>query len=109
MLSITGKISDRWRSHPCHIGIKGNLSLISDVLQIIIYKYIDKLNHGEPTLKIDVGDSVVLYRKYFDVSGLYEYCQVGDSVSKQSNALEVFVKRGEYRRSFIVDFDCEKL
>lgn len=76
---------------------------------LISGKFIDRLNHGESILKINVLDSIVLFRKYFDQSGLYEYCQIGDSIKKNKESLKVIVIRNSKKKTFIIDFNCDKL
>lgn len=74
---------------------------------VIIDKFIDYNNHAEKTIKINSYDSILIYRKYKDVSGLYEFVQSDDSIVKKSGSMEVKVIRINREYLFQIDFDCE--
>lgn len=67
-------------------------------------KYIDNHNHNIPTLKIVVGEKIIVYDIANDESGLFEYIQAGDSIIKLSNSLNVRVSNSQKDTIFVLKF-----
>lgn len=47
------------------------------------------------------------YRKYKDISGMYEYTHIGDSAIKKEGTLIVRIIRNNVDHSFQIDFNCQ--
>ena len=41
-----------------------------------------------------------------DRSGLIEYIEIGDSIYKEVNSLDVLVRRGNNNVTYRIDYDC---
>ncbi|MBD3182978.1 hypothetical protein GF312_11855 [Candidatus Poribacteria bacterium] len=64
-------------------------------------KYIDEENHMNEALIISHDSDTVLTGWKTDDSGLFDYCQIGDSIIKVENSLEVYIiKVDGSRRKF---------
>ncbi len=78
-----------------------------DFQGVISNKYTE-FNHGAKVINILSPDTVKLYRQT-DHSGFYEIVQKGDSVTKNSGSLNIFVYRDTSKYKFTIDFKCEEL
>jgi len=71
---------------------------------LVIDKFMDKKNHNHATLRLrnSFGEqSVILTR---DKSDIFEFVQVGDSVSKEYGDLNVRIKRGNELYNITLDY-----
>ena len=68
----------------------------------------DADNHSQNTLKINVSESIQTVYLEFDKSDLFNYLQKGDSIFKKYKDYEVHVKRNVSKKTFLLDFGCEK-
>lgn len=68
----------------------------------------DADNHSQNTLKINVNESIQTVYLEFDKSDLFNYLQKGDSIFKKYKEYEVHVKRNVSKKTFLLDFGCEK-
>ena len=75
---------------------------------VVNKKFKDKENHAAKTLIIKGKTEKKIFRKYRDISGLYEYSQVGDSIKKEKGTAKVKITRGDRDTTFILDFNCPK-
>jgi len=74
---------------------------------IINRKFEDKENHALPTLIIKEENQRKIFGSFRDISGLYEYSQVGDSIIKEKGSLKVKIIRDDKETIFKLDFDCQ--
>ena len=74
---------------------------------IINRKFEDKENHALPTLIIKEENQPKIFGSFRDISGLYEYTQVGDSIIKEKGSLKVMIIRDDIDTIFKLDFDCQ--
>ncbi len=73
---------------------------------IVVKKYIDP-NHSVPTFIIRKNNSVIEIADFRDLSGLYEYLKVRDSVVKKRDDNSVYVYRFDSRMAtFKIDYGC---
>jgi hypothetical protein len=76
---------------------------------VVNKKFKDKENHAAKTLIIKGKTEKKIFRKYRDISGLYEYARVGDSIYKPKRSLKVKVIREEKETVFTIDLECDDL
>lgn len=74
-------------------------------------KYLDEENHTSETIIIQSvkKDRIMKKDLTLELSGLYEYLSVGDSIHKPSGTLRTLVVRGNEERYFTIDFGCKKV
>lgn len=72
---------------------------------VVVDKYIN-LNHAIPTIEFKTGNTIREVSYSRDLSGLYDYLQIGDSIYKDINSLNVKVFRGEVLKEFVIDHGC---
>ena len=74
----------------------------------VIQKFVDRHNHGANTIVLKNEDDTLKLGMPNDVSGLYEYLGLNDSVEKNLGSYEVSVfKKSVLDTIFVIDFDCE--
>ncbi len=73
---------------------------------IVSEKYIDTHDHGLPIIVV-LNNAGVKYTAEFlsDRSGVYDYINVGDSVWKYINSIDVHVKRDGKVKVFTLDYN----
>jgi len=73
---------------------------------VVIKKDRVSWNHNEPRLFVkEYCSKIDVFRVSGDVSGLFDYVQVGDSLYKESNSFKVYIyRKGEDPRIFDMDF-----
>jgi hypothetical protein len=76
---------------------------------VVSNKFKGKENHAAKTLIIKGKTEKKFFRKYRDISGLYEYVRVGDSIYKPNGSLDVKVIRGKRDTIFSIDLECDGL
>lgn len=74
---------------------------------IINRKFKDKENHALPTLIIKEKNQRKIFGSFRDISGLYEYSQVGDSIIKEKESLKIKIIRDNKDTIFKLDFNCQ--
>ncbi len=62
----------------------------------VIKKYIDSTQHNFKTIVLKEKKDVSSILFDFEIGGFYEFVQVGDSISKQSGALKIYLKRKDF-------------
>jgi len=73
----------------------------------VVNKYIDSLNHSYPIVVFGPGYKGTERIDYtHDVSGLFEFIQVGDKVIKKKGTYDVVVTRGDKESIFTLDYGC---
>ena len=73
-------------------------------------KWHDEKNHMYEKISVqDERSRVTDYTLANDLSGLYGYLSVGDSIHKPSGTLRTLVVRGNEERYFTIDFGCKKV
>ena len=73
----------------------------------VVAKYLDKANHNSKTLELSMkGEKVNLD---WDLSGLYEFVEVNDSIVKDTGNYEVRIYRDSDEYKFIIDYGCDNL
>ena len=70
----------------------------------LIEKYIDKENHEYKTCRIRESNDTLTVLLNFDQSGLFEYLNTGDSVSKVRGDSTVTVRRGNHIKYFYLRY-----
>ena len=70
---------------------------------IVVDNFIDRLNHEHKTTEIKTDTGVIKILHISDVSGLFDYLMVGDSIWKYKNSLTVNVKRNDQIKLFEID------
>jgi hypothetical protein len=74
----------------------------------IINTYLDYNNHAIPTYEvIEDNDNVIKITDFRDMSGLFEYIEVGDSIIKYKNSYTVSVFRKNQKMDFILNYNCK--
>lgn len=75
---------------------------------IVMNKYLDKKSHMHETIIINSNrKSDFMVKIPNELSGLYEFVEVGDSLFKEEESLEGFVKRDSVIKKFEIDFGCK--
>ena len=74
---------------------------------IIVGKYFDKENHNYPTIKINTTKGIQVVRLPLDKSGLFEFVEIKDSISKDYGSYNVEVYRNKEVYNFILDYGIE--
>lgn len=83
---------------------------IDNLQGTVVRKYRDSRNHNYKTVEIQEENHKILKRNLTsDLSGLYEYISVGDSVYKPSGTLKILVIRGNEKKYFTIDFGCKEI
>lgn len=93
------------RSEVCNDGL--NYAKSRGYNGVIVNKYI-KPNHASPTIEFKTGNTVRYASYSRDLSGLYDYLQIGDSICKDINSLNVKVFRSEVFKEFVIDHGCDQ-
>ncbi|PKP11530.1 MAG: hypothetical protein CVU09_01495 [Bacteroidetes bacterium HGW-Bacteroidetes-4] len=70
-------------------------------------KYQNKKSHLDETLIIDNNGKMLKLIVPTDKSGLYTFIEVGDSISKEKESMECYVKRDGIIKRFEIDFGCK--
>jgi hypothetical protein len=76
---------------------------------VIDKKFKDRKNHSAKTIIIEENEKNKVFRRYRDISGLYEYARVGDSIYKPKGSLKAKVIRGEKSIVFTIDLNCDDI
>lgn len=71
---------------------------------LVIDKFMDKKNHNHVTLRLrnSFGEQNIILTR--DKSDVFEFVQVGDSVSKEYGGLNVRIKRGDELYEIKLDY-----
>lgn len=71
-------------------------------------RFVDPMNHNAKTLNMVKGDSQWLYyHSIYDVSGFFDFVEVGDSVIKQASSPRIHVIRKDKKAFFDLEFRCD--
>lgn len=73
---------------------------------IMLKKYIDKSNHLFEIIEIGNKNRIQKIMLDWDESGMYEFVEIGDSIVKELNTLEVKVFRKNAKTTFIINYGC---
>jgi hypothetical protein len=66
-------------------------------------KYLDENHHLNETIEVK-GEKIMMTH---DISGFYDFIQIGDSINKEMNKSDIRIIRNEvFVRSFEIDFGC---
>jgi hypothetical protein len=69
-------------------------------------KYID-INHAIPIFIVKDKNNISLkVSNYRDISGLFDYIEVGDSIIKEGDSYEIIVIRNNFEKKFTLDYGC---
>lgn len=70
--------------------------------------FVDSANHAYQMMEFTAdGESRKTYVLVLEESGCFEYLQVGDSVAKESQSLQMNVFRGGEHISFGLSYECD--
>lgn len=73
---------------------------------IISGKYENANKHYLPTLEIKEGNQKKVFESFRDISGIYDFAQIGDSIIKDSGTLKIEIIRNNKGNNFIIDLNC---
>lgn len=72
-------------------------------------KFIDYDNHGLNAITIiEHGQVYLLHFPYDEQSEIWEKVKVGDSITKNKNSLNYYLKSGVKKDTILVVYDCSK-
>jgi len=79
----------------CGIDFSKNTVRETNILGKVTKKYLDTINHGEPTIICKEQEEENKYQmsRWVKNSNLWDYLQIGDSVIKPSGTLTLRVKK----------------
>lgn len=74
---------------------------------LVIDKFMDKKNHNHATLRLknSFGEQNIILTR--DKGEIFDFVQVGDSISKEYGALDVLIKRGGKLHRIKLDYKIE--
>lgn len=76
---------------------------------IIIEKFYDKKHSNIEVLKVWNKDKFnVNFNSYSERKVLFEYAQIGDSIYKPKDVLEIKLYRENFDTTFVFNYDCDK-
>lgn len=77
---------------------------------VVVDKFIDSSNHATKTVKLLVGDRFQNWGTIgTDVSGIYDYIMINDSVSKSAGSDSLYIFRVNAKTAvFKLDFNCDR-
>jgi hypothetical protein len=68
-----------------------NDTTMMQFIGILSFKHLDKTDHNRPKIFINCKDTSITYDLTNDLSGLFEYIRVGDSIEKFAKSIKVRV------------------
>ncbi len=74
---------------------------------IVDEKYLDKKSHMDETIIVNNKKSEIMMIIPNELSGLYEFIEVGDSIFKEKESMECYIKRESITKRFEIDFGCK--
>ena len=74
---------------------------------LIIDKYLDEKSHLHETLIINNSEKKLMFIIPNDRSGLYSFVELGDSIFKEKESLECYIKRDSSLIRFEMNFGCK--
>lgn len=74
---------------------------------IITKKIINKNEHNYPILIIEGNGETIRYNLTSDLSGLYDFAEIGDEIKKEKGFNEITVKRNSNEIVYILDYGCK--
>lgn len=72
----------------------------------VIARYLDKANHNSKIIEVSSKNNKV--NLDWDLSGLYDFIEVNDSIVKDRGSYEVHVYRNSDEYKFVIDYGCEQ-
>jgi hypothetical protein len=76
---------------------------------IVIKKYIDTENHSHKTIKLLRSGDTLTRIFTEDISGFYEYVQIGDNISKKEGSYDIKLFTGREDTIFTLDYGCDSI
>ena len=76
---------------------------------IVVEKFVDSMNHNNKTILIRTQRGQFnkqIYNK--DKSGLFEYVELADSITKKHSTYRVDVYRNSRNQTFHIDYQCDQ-
>lgn len=74
---------------------------------VITNKFVDKNEHNYPILIIDGNDETIRYNMTSDLSGLFDFVEIGDEIIKEKGFNQISVKRDIKKVVFFLDYGCK--
>jgi len=90
------------------ISLEINQNLQEEYIGIVTANYYDIKEHNYRTTIIATKDGYKKIRHIRDISGLFEYLMVGDSIWKDKGSMEVEVKRNDSTKIFKINIPLKE-